>query len=85
VPFPGAPVGGDKRPILPAKSSLITKKFTHNGVLWGRLPGQKTQPLFLMRNSVTVPARVNVQRDIEPRAKAIMAGIIQAELDKRLS
>jgi hypothetical protein len=83
VPTLTSPVGPDHRPILRAGSPLITKKFSHDGVMWGRLPGRKTEPLFLMRGSVTVPARVNVQRDIQPRANKILVDLIEEAFKKR--
>lgn len=76
--------GTNHRPVLPANSRAITNKFTHRGLLWGRLPGQRTQPLFRMAGSVTVPVRITVERDIIPYAQDLLGKRIQAEAKKIL-
>jgi len=76
--------GANQRPLLPARSNLITGKFTFGGILYGRLPGQKTQGLFSMRDSVTVPVRVSVERDIQPFATKTVQTLIEREAQKLL-
>ncbi len=76
--------GGDRRPVLAAGSPLITRKFTHNGILYGRLPGKLTQPLFKMAGSVTVPVRIHVERDIQPFAEETVKALIEREAQKLL-
>lgn len=76
--------GANQRPLLRAKSSAITHKFTFGGILYGRLPGKKTQGLFSMRDSVTVPVRVHVERDIQPFATALVQSLIEREAQKLL-
>ena len=74
--------GADHRPMLKANSKFITNKFTFGGVLYGRLPGQKTTGLFDMRDSVTVPVRIHVERDINPFAGETVAALVDAEAKK---
>jgi len=76
--------GPNHRPVLRAKSNLITGKFTFGGILYGRLPGQKTQGLFSMRDSVTVPVRVHIERDIQPFATKTVQRLIEREAEKLL-
>ena len=76
--------GPNQRPVLKAGSNLITNKFTFGGTLYGRLPGQKTQGLFSMRDSVTVPVRVSVERDIQPFATKTVQMLIEREAQKLL-
>jgi hypothetical protein len=76
--------GANHRPLLRAGSSLITHKFTFGGTLYGRLPGTKVQPLFSMRDSVTVPVRVHVERDIQPYATKVVQTLIDREAAKLL-
>ncbi len=75
-------LGPDHRPVYPAKSKSITNKFSFGGILYGRLPGQKTQPLFALRSSVTVPVRVNVERDIQPFATKTVNDTVRREAAK---
>jgi phage gpG-like protein len=74
--------GPNQRPVLPAGSSQITKKFSFKGILYGALPGQKTKPLFALRSSVTVPVRVQVERDIQPFATQTMQDKLKREIVK---
>lgn len=74
--------GANQRPLLRANSQFITRKFTFGGILYGRLPGRKTAALFSMRNSVTVPVRVSVERDIQPFATATLQNIMEREARK---
>jgi hypothetical protein len=83
VPLP-AVLGPNRRPLLPARSKAITHKFTFGGILYGRLPGTKVQPLFSLRNSVTVPVRVHVERDIQPYATKVVQSLIEREAQKLL-
>lgn len=81
VPF-AAVKGANNRPLYPAKSAAITGKFSFRGVLYGRLPGGKTTGLFQLRDSVTVPVRVSVERDIQPFAEQTVRSLIDAEAQK---
>lgn len=76
--------GANQRPVLRAGSSAITGKFTFGGILYGRLPGKKTQALFSMRDSVTVPVRVHVEKDIQPFAAKTVQMLIEREAQKLL-
>lgn len=76
--------GANQRPVLAARSTLITGKFTFGGILYGRLPGQKTQGLFSMRDSVTVPVRVHIETDIQPFATKTVQTLIDREAQKLL-
>lgn len=83
VPLPGI-LGGDKRPRFAARSKQISGKYiTDHGVLYGRLPGGKSQmPLFVLRTSVVVPVRVSVERDIKPEGERILKETIEREATK---
>lgn len=72
--------GPNHRPVFAARSTAITGKFTFGGILYGRLPGKKTDALFSMRDHVTVPVRVSVERDIQPIALKLMAERIEQEV-----
>lgn len=74
--------GPNKRPLFAARSPQITGKFTFGGILYGRLPGRKTDALFAMKDHVVVPVRVSVERDIQPVATQMMHDRIQLEVTK---
>lgn len=76
--------GTNHRPLLQAGSRLIKNKFTHGGLLYGRMPGKLTAPLFRMAGSVTVPVRINVERDIIPFAQDLLSKRIKVEAAKIL-
>lgn len=75
-------VNNQKRAPYAASSTSITGKFTFRGTLWGRLPGEQRKPLFKLVNSVSVPSRVNIAKDIQPYADAEMVKAFEREANK---
>jgi len=61
------------RPPRPATG--YPRRFVHSGVIYAALQGG-VQPVFRLRESVFVPARVHVQTDIKPAAKKILRNIL---------
>lgn len=78
-------VNSQKRAPYAANSASITGKFTFGNVLYGRLPGEKVKPLFRLRQSVSVPSRISVAKDIQPFADAEMAKAFDREATKIFS
>lgn len=82
IPLPGIK-GPNKRAMFAPRSREITGKYAENGVLYGVLPGKwSRKPLFLLRQSVVVPARISVARDIQPEGERILTEIIEREAKK---
>ena len=67
-----------KRPPLPA--SGYRQKFAYNNILYAVRNGKFVFPIFALRSSVRVPARIDISRDINPYAKAVFDQEFQSEL-----
>jgi hypothetical protein len=75
--------GPDQRPRYAANSKQISDKYVRNGVLYGKIGGEASgHPLFVLRDSVVVPVRVSVERDIQPEGQRILARIVDREIKK---
>jgi len=73
-------VGANKRPPLPATG--YKARFAFNGILYAKIAKRGILPIFALRSSVTVPTRIDVQRDIQPYAELAMKDYTEREIER---
>lgn len=59
----------------PRPATAYNNRFSFNGVLYGRTR-DGVIPIFRLRDSVFIPTRINVDRDVQPQAKRILRNIL---------
>jgi hypothetical protein len=72
-------VGANKRP--PRTARQYQNKFIERGILYA-VTREGVFPIFSLRDSVTVPTRVNIQRDIAPYATKRLEEELTAEIER---
>lgn len=71
-------LGANKRPPRPARAYPV--RFARNGILFA-VVGRTIRPIFSLRDAVTVKTRVDVKRDIIPKATKILERHIREEVN----
>lgn len=67
-----------KRPPLPA--SGYRNKFVYNDILYTVRRNKFIIPIFSLRSSVSVPSRIDIDRDVNPYARQVMEREVRAEV-----
>lgn len=62
--------GGNHR--APKPATAYPRRFAYNGLLYAAVRNKGVLPIFALRTSVTIPIRVDIQRDIQPYADTVI-------------